>query len=147
MADAASTTGTVSASAALDEALEPSPFVQLRRRIFRHHSFLIGTVVILLIVGVAIFAPLLAPHDPYEQTLSARLMNPFWHQKKVDAEHPLGTDKVGRDYLSRLIHGARISLLIGFSTMLISGLIGTTLGVIAGYFEHLGVQNTHPHIA
>ena len=134
MVDSAHDSNALSASEALDEALEPSPFVQLRRRIFRNHSFLIGTVVILLILGVAVFAPLLAPHDPYEQTLSSRLMNPFWHDKKVDEAHPLGTDKVGRDYLSRLIYGSQISLLIGFSTMLISGLIGTTLGVVAGYF-------------
>ena len=134
MADTLPTAQSISASEALDEALEPSPFVQLRRRIFRHYSFLIGAIVIVLILGLALCAPLLAPHDPYEQTLSSRLMNPFWHSKKVDPAHLLGTDKVGRDYLSRLIYGARISLLIGVSTMLISGLIGTTLGVIAGYF-------------
>ena len=61
-------------------------------------------------------------------------MNPFWHEKKFDNEHLLGTDKVGRDYLSRLMYGAQISLLIGFSSMLISGLIGTAMGVTAGYF-------------
>jgi peptide/nickel transport system permease protein len=77
---------------------------------------------------------LLAPHDPYELDLSKRLINPFWHDKKTDAEFMLGTDKIGRDYLSRLIYGAQISLLIGFSTILISGVIGTALGVTAGYF-------------
>ena len=118
----------------LDDALEPSPFAKLRRRVFRNHSFLIGTLVLLLIFGVALLAPVLAPHDPYEQELSSRLMNPFWHEKKFDNEHLLGTDKVGRDYLSRLMYGAQISLLIGFSSMLISGLIGTAMGVTAGYF-------------
>lgn len=118
----------------LDDALEPSPLAKLRRRVFRNHSFLIGTLVLLLIFGVALLAPVLAPHDPYEQELSSRLMNPFWHEKKFDDEHLLGTDKVGRDYLSRLMYGAQISLLIGFSSMLISGLIGTAMGVTAGYF-------------
>lgn len=118
----------------LDDALEPSPLAKLRRRVFRNHSFLIGTLVLLLIFGVALLAPVLAPHDPYEQELSSRLMNPFWHEKKFDNEHLLGTDKVGRDYLSRLMYGAQISLLIGFSSMLISGLIGTAMGVTAGYF-------------
>lgn len=118
----------------LDDALEPSPLTKLRRRVFRNHSFLIGTLVLLLIFGVALLAPVLAPHDPYEQELSSRLMNPFWHEKKFDNEHVLGTDKVGRDYLSRLMYGAQISLLIGFSSMLISGLIGTAMGVTAGYF-------------
>ena len=118
----------------LDDALEPSPLAKLRRRVFRNHSFLIGTLVLLLIFGVALLAPVLAPHDPYEQELSSRLMNPFWHEKKFDNEHLLGTDKVGRDYLSRLMYGAQISLLIGFSSLLISGLIGTAMGVTAGYF-------------
>ena len=62
----------------LDDALEPSPLAKLRRRVFRNHSFLIGTLVLLLIFGVALLAPVLAPHDPYEQELSSRLMNPTW---------------------------------------------------------------------
>lgn len=118
----------------LDEVLEPSPFVKMRRRIFKNYSFLIGAIVLLTVLGVALCAPLIAPHDPYDQELSSRLMTPFWHDKKHDETHLLGTDKVGRDYLSRLIYGSQVSLLIGFSTMLISGLIGTTLGVVAGYF-------------
>ena len=130
----ASNTTSLATAEILDNVLEPSPLQKLRRRIFKNTSFLIGAVVLLAILTTALCAPLLAPHDPYEQTLSARLMNPFWHDKKVAEEHLLGTDKVGRDYLSRLIYGAQISLLIGFSSMLISGLIGTTLGVVSGYF-------------
>jgi len=116
------------------ETLEPSPFAKLRKRIFGNYSFLAGLIIIVAIVAMALLAPLIAPHDPYETDLSSRLMNPFWHEVKTDEEHLLGTDKVGRDYLSRLIYGAQISLLIGFSTMLISGTIGTVLGVAAGYF-------------
>ena len=121
-------------SIALEQIVEPSPMTKIRRRIFKHHSFLIGASVLLLILGIALAAPLISPHDPYEQELSSRLMNPFWHEKKVNETHLLGTDKLGRDYLSRLIYGAQISLLIGFSTMVISGFIGTLLGVSAGYF-------------
>ncbi|MEL6999868.1 MAG: ABC transporter permease [Pseudomonadota bacterium] len=121
-----------------EEILEPSPFSKLRKRIFKNHSFLIGALVLIVIIAMALLAPVFEAlgwiHDPYEQELSSRLMNPFWHQAKVSDEHLLGTDKVGRDYLSRLIYGAQISLLIGFSTMLISGFIGTVLGVTAGYF-------------
>ena len=107
---------------------------KLRRRIFKNHSFLIGALILLVIIAIAVLAPFIAPHDPYDQDLARRLMNPFWHDKKTDALFALGTDKVGRDYLSRLIYGAQISLLIGFLTVLISGIIGTALGVIAGYF-------------
>lgn len=137
MAEAASTITQlhqIGGAELLDEALEPSPFTKVRRRIFKHHSFLIGAGILLLVLTVAFIAPFIAPHDPYEQTLSSRLMNPFWHEKKVDEDHLLGTDKVGRDYLSRLMYGSRVSLMIGFSAMLISGLIGTTLGVVSGYF-------------
>ena len=117
-----------------EEILEPTPMTKLRRRIFKNHSFLIGALILLVIIAIAVLAPFIAPHDPYDQDLARRLMNPFWHDKKTDALFALGTDKVGRDYLSRLIYGAQISLLIGFLTVLISGIIGTALGVIAGYF-------------
>jgi peptide/nickel transport system permease protein len=117
-----------------EEILEPSPMSKLRRRIFKNQSFMIGAAILIVILVCALLAPLLAPHDPYELDLSKRLINPFWHDKKTDAEFMLGTDKIGRDYLSRLIYGAQISLLIGFSTILISGVIGTALGVTAGYF-------------
>ena len=117
-----------------EEILEPTPMTKLRRRVFKNHSFLIGAVILIFIIFIALLAPLFSPHDPYDQDLARRLMNPFWHDKKTDDLYLLGTDKVGRDYLSRLIYGAQISLLIGFLTILISGTIGTALGVVAGYF-------------
>lgn len=120
-------------SLAADEMVPPSAASLLRRRIFGHTTFLIGAAILLAIILMAIFAPLLAPHDPYAQNLSQRLIPPFWHAKGSWV-HPLGTDQVGRDYLSRLIYGSRISLFVGFSIMLMSGVIGTTLGLVAGYF-------------
>jgi peptide/nickel transport system permease protein len=84
-------------------------------------------------VTMALLADLLAPHDPYAQNLARRMVNPIWHASGT-WQHPLGTDGLGRDYLSRLIYGSRISLLIGFGCALISGVIGTALGVAAGYF-------------
>ncbi|MBX9592527.1 MAG: ABC transporter permease [Hyphomonadaceae bacterium] len=115
--------------------LAPSPGVLLRRRILRHWGLLIGGTILAVIVLMALLAPLIAPHDPYDQDLARKLIPPIWHGgAKVTWAHPLGTDQLGRDYLSRLVYGARISLLIGVSAMLISGVIGTVLGVIAGYF-------------
>jgi peptide/nickel transport system permease protein len=113
--------------------LAPTPAALLRKRIFGHGGFVIGASVLTFIVLMALLAPLISPHDPYDQDLSRRLIPPIWYEKGVWA-HPLGTDQLGRDYLSRLIYGSRIALLIGVSVMLLSGLIGTTLGVIAGYF-------------
>jgi peptide/nickel transport system permease protein len=103
------------------------------RRIAGHPGLVIGLALMGACLAVALLAPLLAPHDPYAQDLNARLVPPVWYEKGAWA-HPLGTDNLGRDYLSRTLYGARISLLIGFSVMLISGLIGTALGLVAGYF-------------
>ncbi|MBL8671419.1 MAG: ABC transporter permease, partial [Alphaproteobacteria bacterium] len=119
--------------AAAEAIMAPSPGLILRRRIFGHGGLMIGAAVLAIIAFVALAAPLLAPHDPYGQDLARRLIPPLWHDKGTWA-HPLGTDQLGRDYLSRLIWGGRISLLIGLSVMVISGLIGTALGVAAGYF-------------
>ena len=120
---------------AWQEVLEPSPGALLRRRIFGHAGLMIGAAVIAVIFFIAVFAPVISPGDPYDQVLSRKLVPPVWHDHpEATWEHPLGTDHLGRDYLTRLFHGARISLLIGFAAMLISGVIGTTLGVLAGYF-------------
>ncbi len=117
------------------EILAPSPGVLLRRRIFRHWGLLAAGLVLAVILAMALLAPLLAPFDPYDQQLDRKLIPPIWHaSSKATWTHVLGTDQLGRDYLSRLLYGAQISLLIGVSAMLISGVIGTTLGVLAGYF-------------
>jgi peptide/nickel transport system permease protein len=116
-----------------EELAAPSPGALLRRRVLGHTGLLIGAAVLAAVVFMALAAPLLAPYDPYDQDLARRLIPPIWHGEGTWA-HPLGTDMLGRDYLSRLVYGARISLLIGFAVMLISGLIGTALGVAAGYF-------------
>ncbi|MEO0382527.1 MAG: ABC transporter permease [Pseudomonadota bacterium] len=99
----------------------------------RHLGFMIGATVVIAFVLLAIFAPLVSPHDPFEQNLLLRLKPPFWHTESQPG-YWLGTDQLGRDYLSRLIYGTRISIALGFGAILISGLIGITLGVVAGYF-------------
>lgn len=118
-----------------EEVLAPSPLTMLRRRVFGHFGLMMGGFVLLTIVLMAVFASTLSPHDPYDQQLARKLIPPIWHDSaKVTWEHPIGTDHLGRDYLSRLFHGAQVSLIIGFAAMLISGVIGTTIGVLAGYF-------------
>ncbi|WP_151449141.1 ABC transporter permease [Lacisediminimonas profundi] len=109
------------------------------RRMLAHRGFTFGLVVLASMIAIALLAPWIAPHDPLAQDIMNKRVPPIWYQwffddPRASWTHVLGTDKLGRDYLSRLMHGARISLLIGFSTALISGLIGTTLGVAAGYF-------------
>jgi peptide/nickel transport system permease protein len=111
-----------------------------KHRMFRHGGLVFGAVVLGLVVAVSLAAPLLAPYDTAAQDLFHRRSPPIWHDwlfggHRATWAHPLGTDKVGRDYLSRLIYGGRISLLIGISAACVSGVIGTTLGLVAGYFR------------
>ena len=108
-------------------------FGLLRQRVRGHQGMIIGSLIVISVIFIALFAPLLAPHDPYQQDLLKRLVPPVW-DSRGSWEHILGTDHLGRDYLSRLIYGARISLLIGIGAALISGIIGTIMGVMAGYF-------------
>ncbi|MEI4261609.1 ABC transporter permease [Roseovarius sp. D0-M9] len=110
-----------------------TPPPKVWRKVLRNSGVMIGGGILAIIVFVAIFAPLIAPHDPIAQDLSRRLLPPFWHDRAVP-EHLLGTDHLGRDYLSRMIFGARVSLGVGVGVILVSGVIGVTLGLLAGYF-------------
>jgi len=105
----------------------------LWRRVWKNKAVVVGGALLLLIVFIALAAPWIAPYDPYGQDLANRNVPPFWYEQGSWL-HPLGTDPLGRDYMSRLFYGARISLLIGISVAIISGLIGTTMGMLAGYF-------------
>lgn len=113
--------------------LLPTLGQRVLRRIFGHHSLTLGVLLLGATVLIGLLAPWLAPHDPFNQDLAVRLVPPIWHANGT-WDHVLGTDKLGRDYLSRLMYGARISLAIGVCAAAISALIGTTLGVLAGYF-------------
>ncbi|WP_375691767.1 ABC transporter permease [Pseudooceanicola sp. LIPI14-2-Ac024] len=120
-------------SAALADTAPPRPSSDTWRRARSHTGLMIGGTLVLIILLIALFAPVLAPHDPYTQNLTERLIPPVWYADG-SWEHPLGTDALGRDYLSRILYGARISLLIGFGATAIALVIGTTMGVLAGYF-------------
>jgi peptide/nickel transport system permease protein len=117
----------------VERALTPAPGTIRLRRMLGHRGFMIAGVVLALIVALALAAPLVSSHDPYVQNLSNRLVPPVFFEGGSWA-HPLGTDALGRDYLARVVYGARISLLIGVLTALMSGIIGAVLGVSAGYF-------------
>lgn len=109
------------------------PPSRFKRRVLKHKGLMIGTFIFAVIVLMALLAPFISPHDPYAQDLNNRLVPPVWYERGSWL-HPFGTDNLGRDYLSRTLYGAQISLLIGISVMLISGTIGTALGLAAGYF-------------
>ena len=92
----------------------------------------VPVVIIVIIVFAAVFAPIIAPHSPTKQSLRDKLHPPAW-QEGGTAEHLLGTDILGRDILSRLIYGARVSLVIAATALLAGGAIGGVLGLISGY--------------
>lgn len=104
-----------------------SPFL------LRYPVIMLGGGILLAIVVFALIGPLVWTVDPYSQDLGARMVPPVW-DTRGSWLHPLGTDHLGRDYLSRLAYGGRISLLVGTAAMALSGAIGTLLGVTAGYF-------------
>ena len=110
---------------------EGPQLISQRQRALRtftnNRTAVVGLVLILAIVFVAVAAPLLAPHDPLDQSVRDRLAPP-------SLEFPLGRDDKGRDILSRVIYGTRIALMVGFFSVLIGGVLGTAIGVVAGYF-------------
>lgn len=101
------------------------------RAFFRRRLAVIGLVMLGVIAACALFAPWLAPYNPNEQNIAIRLTPPFW-QMNGSMAHPLGTDQVGRDILSRLIFAARVSATIALICSCISGTIGVSLGLLAG---------------
>jgi peptide/nickel transport system permease protein len=106
----------------------PSRFASLRLGDFP----LIPALILGGIAFVAIFANLLAPHNPEIGSLTARFRPPFW-ETGGSTKYLLGTDQLGRDVLSRLIFGARVSMVVGFTAVIFAGAVGTTLGIISGY--------------
>lgn len=106
------------------------------RRLFKSPTFVTGLLFLLPALLCAVAAQWIAPHDPFEQILTLRLLPPAW-QEGGQAAYLLGTDGLGRDLLSRVIYGARVSLLIGVTVVVISGVLGTFIGVLAGYFGGL----------
>ena len=105
-----------------------SEFTYIRRVMLSRGVVIFGIIVILILVLSAIFAPWLAPYDPYDQKLDQTLQQP-------SGEHLLGTDALGRDTLSRIIFGARNSLMVGLVALCIAATAGMTIGLIAGYFS------------
>jgi peptide/nickel transport system permease protein len=122
-------TGGISAAPVTDVAPARSHMV---RRLLRHRTFVIGAIGLAIIVLIALGAPLLAPHDPLTQDLANGLAPPFWAEGG-SLDYPLGTDTLGRDVASRLMYGARNSLVIAVFAVLIASFLGLAAGLSAGF--------------
>lgn len=110
----------------------PHPLADFWRAFAENRGAVAGLAIVALIAAAAILAPLLAPHSPIEQFRDVAKIPPAF-EAGGNASFPLGTDAVGRDMLSRLIYGARISLFLGLAVMVVSALLGTALGLFAAF--------------
>jgi peptide/nickel transport system permease protein len=115
------------------EASARTPWLRARRSLWRAKWPVLALVLLLAITFAAIFGPSVAPRDPNRQNIIARLKHPMQKDRKGHV-FILGTDGLGRDVLSRLLYGARVSLIVGMVSVVVGGSIGTLLGMIAGYF-------------
>jgi len=123
---------------------QPGPILEFWRSFRENRGAVVGLVIVTLICLVALFAPLLAPHSPIEQFRGFAKLPPAW-VAGGDPRFLLGTDPLGRDMLSRIIYGARISLFIGLSVMIVSAVVGVALGLVAAAFGGiLDVVILHP---
>ncbi len=113
--------------------IEERQWVMALKRLARRRTALVGLGVVVIVLLAALFAPWLSPFDPLEQDINQRLKEPGW-QTAAGRIHVLGTDHLGRDILARVIFGSRIALVVGLSAVLISGVLGMAIGLVAGYF-------------
>jgi peptide/nickel transport system permease protein len=117
-------------SLTLESATEKSLPAAVKTPARLHVKAFTGGLIVVTFILLGVFGPLIAPHDPNKQELTAMMQPP----QGLGSAHVLGTDNLGRDILSRVIHGARVSLLVAFAVVFISGFIGISLGAISGYF-------------
>lgn len=109
-----------------------SKIIFIGKLLARDRAGALGLIIFLIVVLTAVFATQLAPHDPLKQNLRNAKKPPAWSEKG-SVQHPLGTDNLGRDLLSRIIYGTRVSVTVGFFGVLIAGSLGMTIGLISGY--------------
>ena len=119
-------------AAALPGPPSPGPRNDAIARMLASPRVVLGGAVLVLFVLAAVFAPLLAPHDPVEQDLMLQYVPPVWDER-AEPGYLFGADNLGRDILSRLLHGARVALFVAVTAAAAAGLLGTVLGLLAGY--------------
>src|SRR5687768_3388837 len=116
-----------------------SPWQEAWGRFFRNKASMVGLVIVMLFMLLTVLASVVAPHNPLKLNSGKSFLPPAWVEKSTTnktglPEFPLGTDTLGRDVLSRIMYGSRVSMMVGFIPTLIIILVGTTVGMIAGYY-------------
>ena len=103
------------------------------KSLIRSKTGLLGALILLSVFLMAVFAGIISPHSPYEQDVMHKLLNPVWSTRS-DPHYLLGTDQLGRDILSRIIYGSRITLIVAFAGTVVAGIVGVFLGCISAYY-------------
>jgi peptide/nickel transport system permease protein len=124
---------TQTSNVSIQKTSRPNKFLRFSRILLKSKTGTIGFIIVLCMAFTALFAPVMAPYAPAKTNAAQRLLPPMW-MEKGKAEHPLGTDNLGRDVLSRVIYGSQVSLLVGICAVVVAGLIGVILGLISGYY-------------
>ena len=128
--------GVEGAAKALDFVTEDRRALRWRkilRKLIENKSAIFGLIMVLGVIFCAVFAPVISPHDPILQDVEKRLIPPVW-QEGADPNYLLGTDHLGRDIVSRLIYGARISIVVSVSAVALSAVLGTLIGLLSGFY-------------
>jgi len=110
----------------------PSTLNRVLKKMWHLRMGVLGGFLILCLILIALFCPYLAPHDPYKQDITQRLLKPAF-MEGGRAQYPLGTDHLGRDLLSRIMYGTRVSLVVGLAAVILMLVVGVSLGLISGY--------------
>ncbi|USG66924.1 ABC transporter permease [Brevibacillus ruminantium] len=114
-------------------AKKPGRLRKFSRMLLKSKTGTVGLIIVVCVVLMSFFASTLAPHDPAKTQAAQRLKPPMW-MEGGSAKHPLGTDNLGRDVLSRIMYGSQVSLLVGICAVAVAGAIGVVLGLVSGYF-------------
>jgi len=114
--------------------LDRHPFIEQLSQLWRNKTAVVGLIIIVLFLLTALFAPYISPYDPLEASLYDQLKPPVWHETGT-WKNILGTDDLGRDILSRIIWGARVSLIVAVVSVGLAFILGTLLGAVSGYYK------------
>ena len=114
-----------------------SKYINFFKSLFSYKWAVVSIIWLIVIINTAIFANIISPHDPNRNNIMERVAPPLAQDKQGNIKYLIGSDGLGRDSFTRLLYGARVSLIVGFASVFVGGFIGISLGMLAGYYGKL----------